>query len=43
MQTVLRSTIWHMLDEHAPTMPHYAGVLTEAEARAIVEYLKQQR
>ena len=40
---VLRSTIWHMLDEHAPTMPHYAGVLTEPEARAIVEHLKQQR
>jgi mono/diheme cytochrome c family protein len=40
---VLRGTIWHMLDEHAPTMPHYAGVLTEAEARAIVEYLKHQR
>ena len=38
----LRSSVWHMLDEHQPSMPHYAGVLTEAEARAIVEYLKQQ-
>ena len=39
----LRSTIWHMLDEHEPSMPHYASVLTEAEARAVVEYLKRQR
>lgn len=39
----LRGTIWHMLDQHAPVMPHYAGVLTEAEARAIVAYLQQGR
>ncbi len=39
----LRSKIWHMLDEHEPSMPHYAGVLTDAEARAIVEYLKRER
>jgi mono/diheme cytochrome c family protein len=37
----LRSTIWHMVDEHAPVMPHYGGVLSAAEARAIVEYLRQ--
>ena len=38
----LRGSVWHMLDEHQPSMPHFAGVLTEAEARAIVEYLRQQ-
>lgn len=38
---VLRGTIWHMLDQHEPVMPHYAGALTDAEARAIVMYLKR--
>jgi mono/diheme cytochrome c family protein len=37
----LRSAIWHMLDEQAPVMPHHAAVLTDAEARAIVEYLRR--
>ena len=32
---------WHMLDEHRPAMPHWRGTLSEAEAAAIVEWLKQ--
>jgi mono/diheme cytochrome c family protein len=38
---VLRSTAWHMLEEHQPSMPHFRGVLTTAEASAIIDYLKQ--
>ncbi len=37
----LRAKIWHMIDEHKPAMPHYRSDLTEDQARAIVEYLKQ--
>ncbi|MFN8644139.1 MAG: c-type cytochrome [Candidatus Binatia bacterium] len=36
----LRGQVWHMLDRHQPSMPHFRGVLTAAEARAIVDYLK---
>lgn len=38
----LRGSVWHMLDEHQPSMPHFRGVLTTAEAQAVVDYLKQQ-
>ena len=38
----LRGSVWHMLDEHQPSMPHFRGVLTAAEAQAVVDYLKQQ-
>ena len=37
----LRMSVWHMLEQHQPTMPHFRRTLSEAEARAIVEYLKQ--
>jgi mono/diheme cytochrome c family protein len=36
----LRKSIWHMLSEHKPIMPHYRWALSEAQARAVVEYLK---
>lgn len=36
----LRKEIWHMLSEHKPAMPHYRWTISEAQARAIVEYLK---
>jgi mono/diheme cytochrome c family protein len=37
---VLRGTVWHMLDAHKPSMPHFRGILSAAEARAIIDYLK---
>jgi mono/diheme cytochrome c family protein len=37
----VRSRVWHMLGEGSTeTMPHFRGVLTEAQARAIVDYLR---
>lgn len=36
----LRAEIWHMLDEHAPSMPHFRGKLSDEQARKIVEYLR---
>lgn len=36
----LRTAVWHMLAEQKPVMPHFRYGLTEAEATAIVEYLK---
>lgn len=36
----LRSQVWHMLEEHQPGMPHFRGTLSEAQARAIVKYLR---
>lgn len=36
----LRTSVWHMLDRHQPMMPHFAGVITDAEAAAIIEYLR---
>ena len=36
----LETAIWHMLDEKTPRMPHFARVLDEDEAAAIVEYLR---
>jgi mono/diheme cytochrome c family protein len=39
--SAVRAKIWHMLREPKPeTMPHFRGVLTEAQAHAIVDYLQ---
>ena len=27
-----RGTVWHMLDEHQPSMPHFRGVIRRAGA-----------
>lgn len=39
----LRGTVWHMLEEHQPSMPHFRGVISEAQARAIIQDLKKRR
>lgn len=36
----IRKGVWHMVGEHKPSMPHFRWTLSEAQARAIVEYLK---
>lgn len=36
----LRANVWHMLRDQKPMMPHFHVLLTEAQARAIVEYLQ---
>jgi mono/diheme cytochrome c family protein len=37
----VRARVWHMLGEPKPeVMPHFGAVLTEAQARAIVDYLQ---
>ncbi len=36
---VLRRNVWHMLGERQPTMPHFATLLTEEQARAIAHFL----
>jgi mono/diheme cytochrome c family protein len=34
--------VWHMLDERGPAaMPHFRGKLSEAQAEAIVSYLRE--
>ena len=38
----LRSKVWHMLDEHQPSMPHLRTAISEAQAQAIVGYLKRE-
>lgn len=38
----VRAAIWHMLDLHQPMMPHFRGVVSEEEARAIVIYLRSR-
>lgn len=37
----IRDGVWHMLDAHKSTMPHFRRALSESQAQAIVEYLKQ--
>ena len=37
----LRGSVWHMLGEHRPSMPHFRRTLSAAQARAIIEYLKK--
>ena len=37
----LRASVWHMVGEEKPSMPHYRSVITEAQAVAIIEYLKR--
>ncbi|MFI4932676.1 MAG: c-type cytochrome [Burkholderiales bacterium] len=39
----LRGTVWHMLDEHQPSMPHFRGVISPAQAQAIIDDLKKRR
>lgn len=39
----LRKNIWHMVAEQEPKMPHYGATLSEAQARAIVDYLKSSQ
>jgi mono/diheme cytochrome c family protein len=36
----VRAAVWHMLAEQKPAMPHYRWALSEAQAAAIVDYLK---
>ena len=37
----LRASVWHMVGEEKPSMPHYRSALSEAQAVAIIEYLKR--
>jgi len=37
----LRASVWHMAREQQPRMPHYRSVLSVAQARAIVTYLRK--
>ncbi|MGH3055224.1 MAG: c-type cytochrome, partial [Gaiellaceae bacterium] len=37
----LRTNVWHMVRDEKPMMPHFRVLLTEAQARAIVEYLQR--
>lgn len=37
----VRTAVWHMLATKRPAMPHFRRVLTPAEVRAIVAYLKR--
>jgi mono/diheme cytochrome c family protein len=39
----LRVDAWHMVARERPAMPHFAEDVTEAEARAIVEWLERGR
>ncbi len=39
----VRTAIWHMLADQRPAMPHLRSTLTEADARAIVQYLKNAK
>jgi mono/diheme cytochrome c family protein len=39
----LETAIWHMLDDKTQRMPHFAPVLDEAQAAAIVEYLRVEQ
>lgn len=36
----LRTAVSHMLEERKPGMPHFRRTLSEAEARAILRYLR---
>jgi len=36
----LRESVWHMLNREKPTMPHFRGQLSEADAQRIVDYLR---
>lgn len=38
----LRTRLWHMVGVQQPAMPHFRAVVREREARAIVQYLRQQ-
>ena len=36
----LRVRVWHMVGEQKPSMPHFARVVSDAQVRAILEYLR---
>ena len=36
----LRASIWHMISDQKRAMPHLRSAIDEAEARAIIEYLR---
>jgi mono/diheme cytochrome c family protein len=36
----LHAKVWHMVEAHRPTMPHFRGALTPARARAIAHFLQ---
>jgi mono/diheme cytochrome c family protein len=36
----LRATVWHMVGQHKPSMPHYRAQLDVTQADAIIAYLK---
>jgi mono/diheme cytochrome c family protein len=38
---VLRANVWHMLEREGREMPHLRRRLSDAEARAIIEFLRQ--
>ncbi len=37
----LRAQVWHMVRDEKPMMPHFRVLLSEGQARAIVEYLQR--
>jgi mono/diheme cytochrome c family protein len=39
----LRKGVWHMLADEHPAMPHFRGALSEADARAVVGFLKDEQ
>jgi mono/diheme cytochrome c family protein len=39
----LRAAVSHMLEERTPGMPHFRATLSDAEARAILRYLRAPR
>ena len=38
-----RGTVLHILDEHQPSMPHFRGVISRAQAQAIIDELRKER
>lgn len=38
----LRRRVWHMLEDEKPGMPHFRWEISEPQARAIVDYLKER-
>jgi mono/diheme cytochrome c family protein len=39
----VRAAVWHMVDQKKPSMPHFHSQLSDAQARAIVAYLKRAK
>lgn len=40
-EELLRLKAWHMVSEQKPSMPHFARVLTVAQVRAVIQYLRR--